>query len=139
MKPVYLMIGPALLGACLSAQAQDTNTPEQKRPVPAKEGPAREPAAGAERADDTLAIGALVEAFTKAFNAGDAAAVAATFTAGALVIDEEGERALGRAAIRDQFAASFKNTPGSRIALQVDSQRFLGLETALEEGRATIT
>ena len=36
MKPVYLMIGPALLGACLSAQAQDTNTPEQNRPAPAK-------------------------------------------------------------------------------------------------------
>ena len=63
----------------------------------------------------------------------------ATFTAGALVVDEEGERTLGRAAIRDQFAASFKNAPGSRIALQVDSLRFLGQETALEEGRATIT
>src|SRR5208282_191011 len=92
-----------------------------------------------DRADDTRAIGALVEAFTKAFNAGDAAAVAATFTAGALVVDEEGERTLGRAAIRDQFVASFKYTPGSRIAIQVDSLRFLGLETALEEGRATIT
>ena len=33
MKPVYLMIGPALLGACLSARAQDTNTPEQNRPA----------------------------------------------------------------------------------------------------------
>ena len=140
MKPVYLMIGPALLGACLSAQAQDTNTPEQNRPATAKDAPARDPAAGgADRADDTRAIGALVEAFTKAFNAGDAAAVAATFTAGALVVDEEGERTLGRAAIRDQFAASFKNTPGSTIAIQVDSLRFLGPETALEEGRATIT
>ncbi len=140
MKPAYLMIGSALLASCLSAQAQDTNTPAQNRAAPAKDAPASQPvAAGADRADDTRAIGALVEAFTKAFDAGDAAAVAATFTAGALVVDEEGARTLGRAAIRDQFAASFKNTPGSRIALQVDSLRFLGLETALEEGRSTIT
>ena len=65
-------------------------------------------------AEDTQAIGALVEAFTKAFDAGDAAAVAATFTAGALVVDEEGERHLGRAAIRDQFAASFKHPRAAR-------------------------
>jgi uncharacterized protein (TIGR02246 family) len=98
-----------------------------------------ESAAGANRADDTRAIGALVEAFTKAFNAGDAGAIAATFTAGALVVDEEGERTLGRAAIRDRLAASFKNTPSSTIAIHVDSLRFLGPETALEEGRTTIT
>ena len=140
MKLVYLMIGPALLGACLSARAQDENKPEQARPALAKEAPPPVTAPPvADRADDTRAIAALVEAFTKAFNAGDAAAVAATFTAGALVVDEEGERTLGRAAIRDKFAASFKNTPGSTIAIQVDSRRFLGSETALEEGRATIT
>jgi len=140
MKPVSLLIGLALLGTCLSLRAQDTNTPEQNRPAPAKEAPAREPAVvGPDRPDDTRAIGALVEAFTKAFNAGDAAAIAATFTHGALVIDEEGERTLGRAAIRDQYASSLKDSPGSTIAIQVDSLQFLGQETALEEGRATIT
>jgi uncharacterized protein (TIGR02246 family) len=121
MKPVSLMIGLSLLGTCLSVRAQNTSIPEQNRP------------------DDARAIGALVEAFTKAFDAGDAGAIAATFTSGALVVDEEGQRTLGRAAIRDQFATSFKNTPGSTIAIQVDSLRFLGPETALEEGRATIT
>ncbi|MGZ3397317.1 MAG: hypothetical protein ACXVB2_24675 [Isosphaeraceae bacterium] len=43
MKPVYLMIGPALLGACLSVRAQDTNTPEQNRTAPAKAALARDP------------------------------------------------------------------------------------------------
>ena len=101
MKPVYPMIGLAFLGACLSVQAQEQSKPEQAR-------------RGARRIvrDDERAVGALVEAFTKAFNAGDAAAIAATFTQGALVVDEDGERTLGRAAIRDQFAASFKENPG---------------------------
>ena len=81
----------------------------------------------------------LLDAFTKAFNAGDAAAAAATYTETALVVDEEGERIEGRAAIRDQYAASFADNPGSKIAIQVDSLRFLGPETAIEEGRTTIT
>ncbi len=130
MKPVYLMIGPALLGACLSVQAQEVSKPAQA---------GKAAAAAADRHGDEQAIGALVEAFTKAFNEGDPAAVAATFTSGAIVVDEKGERTLGRDAIRDQFAASFKDSPGSTIAIQVSSLRFLGQETALEEGRATIT
>ena len=112
-------------------------------------GAAREPARqdeapptaaqAAGHGDDEKAIAALVAAFTKAFNAGDAAAAAATYTEEALVVDEQGERTEGRAAIRDQFAASFADSPGSTIAIQVDSLRFLGPETALEEGRTTIT
>ena len=129
MRPVNLLFGVVLLGTCPVLEAQES--PRQEK-VPRA-------AATEARQDDQKAIGALVESFTRAFDAGDAAAIAATFTAGALVVDEEGERTLGRAAIRDQFATSFKNTPGSRIAIQVDSLRFLGTETALEEGRATIT
>ena len=90
MKPVYLMIGPALLGACLSCAAR-TRTRQSRIARHQRKRPWRPAAGGADRADDTRAIGALVDAFTKAFNAGDAAAVAATFTAGALVVDEEGE------------------------------------------------
>ncbi len=121
MKSVYLTIGLTLLAFYLSAKAQDTNAPTQ------------------DRAADTRAIAALVETFTKAFDAGDATAVAATFTAGALAVDEEGQRNEGRAAIRERLASSFKNAPGSKIAIQVDSLRFLGTDTALEEGRTTIT
>ena len=47
-------------------------------------------------------------------------------------------RGTGRA-IHDRYTASFADNPGSTIAIQVQSLRFLGPETALEEGRATIT
>ena len=89
--------------------------------------------------DDEKAIADLVAAFAKAFNAGDAAAAAATYAEDALVVDEHGERTEGRAAIRAQLAASFADSPGSTIAIKVDSLRFLGPDTALEEGRTTIT
>ena len=93
----------------------------------------------AETGDDEKAIAGLVAAFTKAFNGGDAAAAAATFAEDALVVDEHGERIEGRAAIRAGLAASFAENPGSTIAIKVDSLRFLGPDTALEEGRTTIT
>ncbi len=129
MKSVHAVVGLALLGTCLSLRAQHAKEAAPARPLGAF---------GADRPDDARALGALLESFTKAFNAGDAAAIAATFTSGALVVDEEGERTEGRAAIRDRFAASFKNSPGNTIAIEVSSLRFLGPETALEEGRATI-
>ncbi len=66
--------------------------------------------------------------------------MAALYTDGAITIDEEeGERTEGREAIRAKLAGSFADNPGSTIAIQVDSRRFLGPETALEEGRAVIT
>ncbi len=84
------------------------------------------------------AIKSLLEVFTKAFNAGDAAAVAATYSETAIVVDDQGDRIEGREAIRDEYASSFADSPGSTIAIQVESLRFLGPETAIEEGRATI-
>jgi uncharacterized protein (TIGR02246 family) len=90
-------------------------------------------------ADDAKAIAALLASFTKAFNAGDATAAAATYTEDALTIDEQGERTEGRAAIRDRLAASFADNPGSTIAIKEDTLRFLGPDTALEVGRTSIT
>ena len=91
------------------------------------------------RADDEKAIAALVAAYTKAFNAGDAAAAAATFTDDALIVDEMGERTEGRAASKTSLAAAFADRPGSKMAIEIKALRFLGPDTALEEGRATIT
>ena len=112
----------------------------ERRSGPASAAATAKVAAPATRqADDAKAIAALVASFTKAFNAGDAAAAAATYAEDALVVDEQGERTEGRAAIRDQLAASFADNPGSTIAIEVDALRFLGPDTAIEEGRTTIT
>jgi uncharacterized protein (TIGR02246 family) len=121
MKKTLLMLIVAFVATSPGLRAQETKN------------------APAARADDEKAIKALLDTFTKAFNAGDASAVAATYTETAIVVDELGERTEGRAAIRDQYADSFAANPKSKISIQVDSFRFLGAETALEEGRTTLT
>jgi uncharacterized protein (TIGR02246 family) len=91
------------------------------------------------RGDDERAIKTLLDTFIKAFNAGNAAAAAATYSDTAVVVDEAGERLEGRPAIRAKYAASFADNPGSTITIHVDALRFIGSETALEVGKATIT
>ena len=131
MKKVFLVLMVEIVATGPSLNAQEST----------KRAPA-DPAAVTprlSRGDDEKAIQALLDKFVKAFNAGNAEATAATYTETAVVVDERGGRIEGRAAVRDQYAASFADNPGSTIAIQVDSLRFLGPETALEEGRATIT
>ncbi len=138
MKKVVFAIIVASVATALPLSAQET----RKRPPPPsgvrQSATATTTTAPAARGDDGKAIEALREAFTRAFNAGDASAAAATYSETALVVDEQGDRIEGRAAIRDQYAASFADNPGSTIAIEVDLLRFLGPETAIEEGRTTI-
>jgi uncharacterized protein (TIGR02246 family) len=130
MRSVCVWCGVVLLGICPGLGAQESASQAKARPAVA-----RAPARG----EDEEALAALVAAFTKAFNVGDATAAAATYREDALVVDEQGERTEGRAAIRARLAAGFADGPGSTIAIAVDSLRFFGPDTALEEGRATIT
>ncbi len=138
MRPVSLYFGMVIVAICPGVEAQESAQREKAPPATATAATARS-AAPATRQADAKAIAGLVASFTKAFNAGDAAAAAATFAEDALVVDEQGERTEGRAAIRDQLASSFTGTPGRTIAIMTDSLRFLGSDTALEEGRTTIT
>jgi uncharacterized protein (TIGR02246 family) len=130
-----------LLGAIGSGKVARERTKETPADPAAVQTPAAQAASAPEapRDDDEKAIKALLDTFVKAFNSGNAAAAAATYTEKAVVVDERGDRVLGRAAIRDQYAASFADNPGTTIAILVKSLRFIGPETALEEGRTTIT
>ena len=140
MRPVSLCFGLAALAISQGSGAQESAKAVKDTPASATTTATAKVAAPATtRADDAKAIAALVASFTKVFNAGDAAAAAATYAEDALVVDEQGERTEGRAAVRDRLSASFAESPGTTIAIQVDSLRFLGPDTALEEGRTTIT
>src|SRR5258708_4237212 len=123
MKRASLVCAVAFSAAGLGLYAQDTRKTKE---APARPAAAAAPAAekAADRSADEKAISALLDAFRKAFNAGDADAAAATYTATALVVDEAGERTEGRAAIRNQYAASFAENPGNTIAIQTDALRF---------------
>lgn len=88
---------------------------------------------------DARAIRASAEAFTRAYNAGDAHALAEQFSKNADVIDGDGDRIQGREAIEQSLAATFKEEPGDKITLTIESLRFLSPDVALEEGRNTVT
>jgi uncharacterized protein (TIGR02246 family) len=141
MKKVFLILMVAIGATGSGVDAQELTTREPARPATAQT-PAAPTAAvttSIGRGDDEKAIQALLDTFVTAFNARNAEATAATYTDTAVVVDEQGERVEGRAAIRARLAASFADNPPSTIAIQVDALRFLGPETALEVGRTTIT
>lgn len=130
MRPICLLLGAVVVGFCPRADGQELATKEGGRP------PATRTSG---HGDDEKAIAGLVASFTKAFNAGDANAAAATYAEDALAVDEQGVRTEGRPAIRAQLAAAFAANPRSTIAIKVDALRFLGPDTALEEGQTIIT
>ncbi|MDG3002553.1 SgcJ/EcaC family oxidoreductase [Paludisphaera mucosa] len=141
MRPVPLWFGVAAFAMGQGVTAQEPAKAVQAAPAavrtPAVAARAAAPATA--QAADAKAIAALAEAYAKAFNAGDAEAAAATYAEDALVVDEDGDRTEGRAAIRDRLAAGFADAPGTTIAIATEALRFLGPDAALEEGRTTLT
>jgi len=121
---IMAALGLLLAGACAGGLAQDETT--------------RAPATPADRAGEGKAVREAGGAFVRAYNAGDAGAIASLFTEDAEVINEEGLVVQGREAITALFAASFAAHPGETMEIQVDSLRFLGPDVAKEEGRARI-
>ena len=90
------------------------------------------------RPEDEKAIKQVAETFTHAFNAGDAKAVAALYTHNAELIDEFGDRIEGRAAIQDFYSALFNERKGATIEVSMTSLRFLGSDTAKEQGQTRV-
>lgn len=84
------------------------------------------------------AIRATSQAFAKAFNAGDAKAVAALWTADGDYVDEQGKASRGRAAIEKQYVTFFDKNPGASIQVRVDSVRAINDHTAIEDGVAQL-
>lgn len=78
-------------------------------------------------------------AFEKAFNTGNAAGIAALFTANAEAVDDEGLVLRGRDAIQSRFAELFQEFPKARIDVVVTSLRKLGPTVAVEDGYSTTT
>lgn len=77
--------------------------------------------------------------FEKAFNAGDAKAIAAQFAEKAEAVDEDGEVIEGRDNIKARFEALFQDYPKARIEVELTSLRKLSPDVAVEDGYSTTT
>jgi uncharacterized protein (TIGR02246 family) len=91
------------------------------------------------REQDEHALRDLVARLVKAYNGGDAEAIASLFTTDGELIDDEGTRVQGRQAVGQDFAAIFEAHPKAKIVIDIDSIRFLGPTLAVEEGTSTVT
>jgi uncharacterized protein (TIGR02246 family) len=92
--------------------------------------------AGSE-SDDT-AIRATADAFVKAFNRADAKAVSALWTEKGTMADDRGEVFKGRKAIEDEYAAFFKEQPGAKMEVAIQSIEFATPAAAVEDGVARV-
>jgi uncharacterized protein (TIGR02246 family) len=84
------------------------------------------------------AIRQSIAAQLKAFNAADAKALAALFTAEAEIVDEQGNLFQGRDAIRRVYANLFASHPKAKMDVSIKSIRFVAADTAIEEGTSAV-
>jgi uncharacterized protein (TIGR02246 family) len=88
---------------------------------------------------DEQAVRLLADAFVKAYNAGDAKAVAALFVADGEIVNEARESRQGQAEIERAFGEFFQSHPKAKIAVSIESVRVLSPTTAVEDGDSTVT
>jgi uncharacterized protein (TIGR02246 family) len=115
----------------IQSQSNSSNKAISQNP---SEKPKEAAASATDHAADEKAIRANVAQFVKAFNAGDAKAVAALFTPDGQIEDKDGHVHTGREAIAKTFAQLFKELPDKNIEVFVESIRFLGPDLAIEVG-----
>lgn len=98
------------------------------------------PAAGdnpARRADET-AVREAARTLARAFEKGDAKAVGAAFTEEGEYVDEDGDPVRGRAALEKAYAGFFAKRPELKVESKTTAVRFVGKDTAVEEGTFTV-
>lgn len=96
-------------------------------------------AANEQQAADEATIRGGAAAFTKAYNARDAKAVAALFAVDADSVDEEGTPVRGRDAIEADYTELFSDGVERTIDIKTESLRFITPDVAIEDGTFAVT
>jgi uncharacterized protein (TIGR02246 family) len=95
---------------------------------------AQEKAADKAESPDLVAVRKTADEFVKAFNNGDAKAVASFWTKEGEFVGPDGEPIRGREAIEKEYAEFFKKYPKATLEVHIEKIRLMGRHTALEEG-----
>jgi uncharacterized protein (TIGR02246 family) len=127
MRRILFSMGVIVGLSALAAQSVQSQSQPTKQGSPAGRS-------AADRSADEAAIRANIAKFVKAYNAGDAKAVAALFTPEGHAVDKDGNDVEGRKAIEQTFADLFAATPKKNLEVFVESIQFIGLDLALEVG-----
>src|SRR6516164_9039229 len=89
-------------------------------------------------AEDEKAIQKNQAGYLRAFNSGDAKALAAFWAADGEFVDAEGKSFKGRSAIEKEFASFFAETKGIKLEVSTHSLRFVSPGVALESGTSRL-
>jgi uncharacterized protein (TIGR02246 family) len=103
---------------------------QQTVPVPSPSDPTT--------AEDEKAIQKIQAEYVKAFNAGDAKALAAFWAADGEFVDADGKSFKGRNVIAKEFAAFFVESKGLKLEISTDTLRFVSPGVALESGTSRV-
>lgn len=136
MKTIHVAAFGALSIAALVAFDLRAQEPPATRRIPRPAPPVTLDADPGTK--NQAAIRQSAQAFTDAFNRGDAKAVAALWTKDGEYIDETGNRFAGRDAIEKEYARFFAAQPKAKISVVVDSLRQVNENTAVEDGHAMV-
>ncbi len=126
----------ALVAALMSVRGgTDPDAGGQGQPA-AKSARQEAPREGSkeDRPADRAAVAAVMQGFVRAFERGDAQALAAFWTEGGEFIGGDGTSVRGRAALAKAYAGFFAKNPRVKVEVDRDSLRFLSRDTAVEEG-----
>ena len=136
MRRIVFSIGVIAGLSAVVAQSVQSQSEPTKQASPAGRSAQDESKARPriDRSADEAAIRANIAQFVKAYNAGDAKAVAALFTPDGEAWDKEGNEAEGREAIAQTFGEVFAAMPKKQLEVFVESIRFIGADLALEVG-----
>jgi uncharacterized protein (TIGR02246 family) len=145
-RPFSMIAGIAIVLALANlAKAGDPvketppTTSQSPAAQPAKElVPVKEPEPAKSQSPAERAVHKAASDFDQAFNSGDAEKVAGQWTTDAEYIDEDGQRYVGRDAIKKEYAEFFAANPHAKITSVTDSVRVINDTTAVEDGRAMI-
>jgi len=102
---------------------------------PAKKPTVRAAAQNSPRVADEKILRQSAVDFADAYNARDAKKIASQFALHAEMVDEQGDAIQGRDAIEKAFAAQFAEPSKYKMAIEIDSLRFLSDNLAVEDGR----
>jgi uncharacterized protein (TIGR02246 family) len=121
----------AAMGSYFAVRFPDTAAGEERiQPAPRQ--------ADSANAEDEKAIRKVQAAYLKAFNAGDAKALAGFWTVDGEFVDADSQPFRGRAAIEKEFAGFFADNKGLTLQISTDSLRFVSPGVALESGSSHV-
>jgi uncharacterized protein (TIGR02246 family) len=112
--------------------------PAGAEPVPRAEAAAQKGGDKDPHAADRAALRKTMQSFIKAFESGDAKAVAGHWTDEGEYVADDGTVIRGRAAIEKAYAEMFGASKTSNLDIDSESVRFLSRDTAVEEGHFTL-